>query len=218
MSATATPFDAALRQYLLAVGVRESPAQVRLREATASDRLAIMQITPEQGAFMALLVELMGVRRYLEIGVYTGYSTLSVAQAMGPEGRITALDVSEEWTRIAWQHWTAAGLAHKIDLRLVPALDSLAHLRRDPGPSSYDLAFIDADKVNYPAYYEVCLELVRPGGLVAIDNAFMMGRVLEAKEPGPAAIDRVNRSIRDDARVSIAMLPLGDGLMLARKR
>ena len=218
MSATATPFSDALRQYLLTVGVRESPALIRLREETASDRLAIMQITPEQGAFMALLVELMGVKRYLEIGVYTGYSALSVAQALPADGRVTALDVSQEWTAIARRHWAAAGLAHKIDLRLAPALESLAALRRDPGPASYDLAFIDADKENYPAYYEACLDLVRPGGLIAVDNAFMMGRVLEAREPGAAAIDRLNRLIRDDARVSIAMLPLGDGLMLARKR
>lgn len=210
----------ALQAYVLAAGVREAPVLARLRAETAELPLAVMQISPEQGAFMALLVELLGVERYLEVGVFTGYSALWVALAMPATGRVTALDISEEWTRVARRYWAEAGVAERIDLRLGDAVEGLDRLLAEGARQSYDFAFLDAEKTDYEAYYERTIELVRPGGLIAIDNAFQSGRVAEGgrRSASTEAVDRLNRRIHADARVSIALLPVGDGLMLCRKR
>jgi len=220
MASRPTATDARFRDYVLQVGVREPEALARLREETRALPLAGMQIGPEQGALMALLVELLPVRRYLEVGVFTGYSSLAVALAMPSEGRITALDVSEEWTSVARRHWAEAGVAERIDLRLGPALDSLDRLLADGRAGTYDMAFVDADKTNYPAYYERALTLVRTGGLVCVDNTFGMGGILEPQRYSAevATIDALNRRIHADERVTLCQLPIGDGLTLCRKR
>ena len=220
MSAHPTTLTNALHDYLQAHGVRESDAMRRLREETAGHELAMMQISPEQGALMALLAELTGARRALEVGVFTGYSALAVAQAMGAEGRLTALDVSEDYTRIARRFWAEAGVAERIDLRLGDARESLAALRAEGLDGAYDFAFIDADKSGYDVYYEQCLALVRPGGLILIDNTFHMGQIAERERWGENApvVDALNRKIEGDQRVTMVMLPLGDGLTICRKR
>ena len=220
MSARPTALTDALHDYLLAHGVRETEVMRRLRAETARHEWAVMQISPEQGALMALLVELSGARRALEIGVFTGYSALVVAQAMGPEGRLTALDVNANYAATARRFWAEAGLAERIELRLGDARESLAALRAEGREGVYDFAFIDADKSGYDAYYEHCLALLRPGGLVLIDNSFHMGQVAERERwsENTHVVDALNKKIRDDARVTIAMLPLGDGLTLCRKR
>ncbi len=192
----------------------------RLREETARHQMALMQISPEQGALMALLVELTGARRALEVGVFTGYSALAVAQAMGADGRLTALDISADYTKIAQRFWAEAGLAERIDLRLGDARESLAALRAEGLDGAYDFAFIDADKSGYDTYYEHCLALVRPGGLILIDNTFHMGQMAEPERWGDNApvVDALNRKITADERVTMVMLPVGDGLTLCRKR
>ena len=218
MSNRPTELTAALHDYLLAHGVREPAPLAALRAETAGHEWAIMQISPEQGALMALLVELLDVRSYLEIGVFTGYSALAVALSMAPDGRVTALDNNAEWTDVARRHWAAAGVAARIELRLGDACDSLAALLAEG--RAYDFAFIDADKAGYDRYYKACLELVRPGGLIAIDNAFHLGQVADPAlytEATPV-VDALNKKIKADPRVSIAMLPIGDGLTLCRKR
>jgi caffeoyl-CoA O-methyltransferase len=179
-----------------------------------------MQISPEQGQFMALLVELTGVRRALEVGTFTGYSSLSVALAMPPEGRMIACDVSEEYTGIARRYWARAGVADKIDLRLAPALKTLDGLLADGRAGGFDLAFIDADKPSYLGYYERCLQLLRPGGLLLIDNVLWGGEVADpaVKDEDTVAIRALNDRVAGDDRVTLSMLPLGDGLTLARKR
>ncbi|MCG8691761.1 MAG: class I SAM-dependent methyltransferase [Minwuiales bacterium] len=209
-----------LHAYMLEVGVREPDILARLRAETEPLPLSIMQISPDQGAFMAMLVKLLDMRRILEIGVFTGYSSLAMALALPDDGRITALDVSEEWTAIARRYWREAGVADKIDLQLAPALDSLDSLLEQGEAETYDFAFIDADKENYPHYYERSLQLVRPGGLIAIDNAFHLGRVVDPARGNAETpvIDRLNRAIRDDDRVDIAMTPIGDGIMFCRRR
>ena len=220
MSARPTALTDALHDYLLAHGVRETETMRRLRAETAGHEWAVMQISPEQGALMALLVELSGARRALEVGVFTGYSALVVAQAMGPEGRLTALDINADYAGTARRFWAEAGLAERIELRLGDARESLAALRAEGREGAYDFAFIDADKSGYDAYYEHCLALLRPGGLVLIDNSFHMGQVAERERwsENTHVVDALNKKIRDDARVTIAMLPLGDGLTLCRKR
>ena len=192
----------------------------RLREETARHQMALMQISPEQGALMALLVELTGARRALEVGVFTGYSALAVAQAMGVDGRLTALDISADYTKIAQRFWAEAGLAERIDLRLGDARESLAALHAEGLDGAYDFAFIDADKSGYDTYYEHCLALVRPGGLILIDNTFHMGQIAEPERWGDNApvVDALNRKIKADERVTMVMLPIGDGLTLCRKR
>ena len=215
-----TELTTALHDYVLAHGFREDDILARLRKETASHEWAIMQITPEHGAFMAILAELIGAKRYLEIGVFTGYSSLSVALAMGIEGHVTALDSNETYTDTAKRYWREAGLEKNIELRLGDARTSLADLIADGQVASYDFAFIDADKSSYDAYYEACLELLRPGGLIALDNMFHLGRVSARdkwSEDTPA-IDALNRKIKTDDRVSISMVPIGDGLTLCRKR
>lgn len=219
MSRSTLAVDDRLLDYLRTVSVREPAMLARLREETAALPSAAMQISPEQGQFMALLARLTGARRYLEIGTFTGYSALAVVLAMPPDGRAVALDVSEEWTAVARRYWREAGVDGRIDLRLAPAAESLEALRAaDTEP--FDLAFIDADKTGYEAYYEHALALVRPGGLVMIDNVLWGGRVAdpEAGDADTVALRELNARLADDARVDLAMLPVGDGLTLARRR
>lgn len=209
-----------LHRYLVEVGTREPEIMARLREETQSLPLAVMQIPPDQAAFMALLVQLTAARRILEIGVFTGYSSLAMALAMPADGRITALDNSEEWTAVARRYWREAGVADRIDLHLEDAVESLERLLDEGAAGTFDLVFIDADKDNYPVYYEKSLALMRPGGLIAIDNAFHMGRVVSTdnRSPETEIIDQLNRAIQKDERVDIAFTPIGDGLLLCRKR
>ena len=220
MSARPTVLTDALHDYLLAHGVRETPIMRRLREETAHHELARMQISPEQGALMALLVESIGAKRALEIGVFTGYSALVVADAMGAEGRLTALDINADYTESARRFWAEAGVAERIELRLGDARESLAELRAEGLDSTYDFAFIDADKSGYDIYYEQCLALVRPGGLILIDNSFHMGQIAEPERWGEYAhvVDALNKRIKDDEQVTMVLLPVGDGLTICRKR
>jgi predicted O-methyltransferase YrrM len=206
--------------YLRSVGLREDADLAALREETARHPDAEMQISPEQGAFMGLLVRLLGARKTLEVGVFTGYSSMVVAKAMGPEGRVLALDVSEEFTAVARRHWAKAGIADRIELRLRPAAESLQELVAAGGGATFDFAFIDADKVNYDTYYEYALKLVRRGGLIAIDNVLWDGKVIDPsdKTASTVAIRELNRKVHGDERVDAVLLPIGDGLTLALKR
>jgi predicted O-methyltransferase YrrM len=200
--------------------VREHPVLRELREETARLPMALMQIGPDQGQLMALLVKLAGAKRCLEIGVFTGYSALSVALALPPEGRIVACDVSEEWTAIARRYWEKAGVAGKIDLRLGRALTTLDALRSQGGDGGFDFAFIDADKGNYLAYYERCLALTRKGGLIAVDNTLWSGEVADPKnsKADTVSLRLFNDALHRDERIELSMLPVGDGLTLALKR
>ena len=206
--------------YIRDVTVREPKILARLRAATAPMEMSMMQISPEQGQFMALLAELIGARRYLEIGTFTGYSALAVALVLPPDGKVVACDVSEKWTAIARKYWAEAKLAHMIELKLAPALQTLDELLGDGQADTFDFAFIDADKVNYDNYYERALKLVRPGGLIAIDNVLWEGAVADPakNDADTAALKGLNRKLHGDARVTLSMLPIGDGLTLARRR
>ncbi|MEK6209166.1 MAG: class I SAM-dependent methyltransferase [Pseudomonadota bacterium] len=208
-----------LYAYLFEHSVREPDILRRLREETARDSMARMQIAPEQGQLMQLLVRLMGARRYLEVGVFTGYSSLAVALALPAEGRIVACDVSDTWTKVARRYWAEAGVAEKIDLRLAPALQTLDGLIAGGAAGSFDFAFIDADKTSYRAYYERALTLIRVGGLIAVDNTLWEGRVADpkARDADTQAIRDFNRHLRDDRRVHLCLVPIGDGLSLALK-
>ena len=208
-----------LYQYVLDVSLREPAVLRRLREETAAHPRATMQISPEQGQFMALLVRLMGARKTLEVGVFTGYSALSVALALPPEGRIVACDVSEEYTAVARRYWHEAGVEDKIDLRLAPALETLDALLADGHAGTFDFGFIDADKQNYVAYYERALSLLRPGGLLAIDNVLWGGDVADPSITNETvtAIRALNARLRHDTRIRLSLLPVGDGLTLALK-
>jgi predicted O-methyltransferase YrrM len=216
MTNKTVPLDDALHAYLLSVSLREPDLLRRLREETAGHPLARMQIAPEQGQFMALLVRLMGARRCLEIGVFTGYSSLAIALALPSNGLVVACDVSDEWTRIARRYWAEAGVADRIDLRLAPALETLDLLIATGEIGTFDFAFIDADKTNYMAYYERCLRLVRPGGLIAVDNTLWSGKVADPanREPDTSALRSFNLLISEDQRVAISLVPIGDGLTL----
>jgi caffeoyl-CoA O-methyltransferase len=209
-----------LYRYLVEHSVREHPVLAELRAVTAKEEHAGMQIGPDQGQFMALLAKLIGARRCIEVGVFTGYSSLAVALALPDDGRIVACDISETWTDIARRHWEKAGVAHKIDLRLAAATRTLDALLAEGGEGRYDFAFIDADKGNYLAYYERCLRLLRPGGLIAADNTLWSGDVADPAntKPDTVALRAFNDTLHRDERVDLAMLPLGDGLTLARKR
>ncbi|MCI0683035.1 MAG: class I SAM-dependent methyltransferase [Gemmataceae bacterium] len=209
----------AVERYVFDQCARETPLQRQLRAETAGLPGSQMQIGPDQGALLAMLVRLMGARRALEIGVYTGYSALAVAAALPEDGKLVACDVSVEWTSIARRYWEQAGLASRIELRLGPALATLDVLLREGAADSFDLAFIDADKREYDAYYESCLRLVRPGGLIAIDNVLWGGAVADAGETDPetAAIRALNTKVRDDPRVECCLLTVGDGVMLVRR-
>ncbi len=220
MSYRPTPLTEDLHRYLLEVSLREPALLARLRDETARRGDAGMQISPEQGQFMALLIELTGAKRVLEIGTFTGYSALSMALALPPDGRIIACDVEPETTAVAQRYWAEAGVAEKIDLRLAPALDTLDGLLVAGAAESFDFAFIDADKENYVAYYERCLALLRQGGLLAIDNVLWNGAVANpaARDPDTEAIRALNLRLREDPRISLSMVPISDGLSLARKR
>lgn len=220
MSRRTIPLTDTLHEYLLSVSLRESAALRALRDETAADPSANMQIAPEQGQFMALLVQLMGARRCLEIGVFTGYSSLVTALALPDDGRIIACDVSEDWTRIGREHWAKAGVTHKIDLRLAPALETLDALIASGLTGSFDFCFIDADKTNYRGYYQRALQLLRVGGLIAIDNTLWSGKVAEPDntEPDTVALRELNAFLKTDQRVKLSLLPIGDGLTLALKK
>jgi predicted O-methyltransferase YrrM len=220
MSRVTLSLGGALYDYMLDMGVREDEVQRRLREETGALEMAHMQISPEQGALMAMLIRVLGARRALEIGVFTGYSTLSVAKALPEDGRVVACDISEEWTAIARRYWQQAGVAHKIDLRLSPALETLDALLTDGAQGSFDFAFIDADKGGYLEYYERCLQLLRPGGLIAVDNVLWGGKVVDVDdtEEDTQAIREFNAVLRDDNRIDVSLVPIGDGVTLARKR
>ncbi|HEX3652198.1 MAG TPA: class I SAM-dependent methyltransferase [Rhizomicrobium sp.] len=213
------PASDALFDYIVRVGAREHPLLRRCREETARHPHSGMQIGPDQGAVMALLAQLIGARRYLEIGTFTGYSALAVALALPPEGRLVCCDVSKEYTDLARGYWQEAGVASKVDLRVGPAAATLDRMIAE-NEQPFDFAFIDADKPGYDAYYERALKLVRTGGLIALDNMLWSGDVANAEimDVNTAAIRALNQKIHDDPRVDMAMLALGDGVMLARKR
>lgn len=209
-----------LHAYLLTTGVREPDVARRLREATQSLEMARMQISPEQGQFMAFFVATMGVRRALEVGTFTGYSALRVAQALPADGLLVCCDISDAWTSIGRPYWDEAGVADRIDLRLAPAGDTLQALRDDGHEGTFDFCFLDADKTGYAAYVEHAHALLRVGGVVAIDNVLWSGRVLPGgdDEPDTVALRALNAALVDDDRWDLSMLPIGDGLTLLRKR
>jgi caffeoyl-CoA O-methyltransferase len=219
MARRSLELDDRLYDYLLKFGARESELLKELRAETAKLSGAGMQIGPDQGAFMAMLVELIGARRALEIGTFTGYSSLCVAGALPADGKLICCDVSDEYTKIARNYWRRAGLESKIELRIGPALGTLDALIAANAPA-FDFVFIDADKTNYGNYYDRALQLVRPGGLIAIDNVLWSGAVADPKEndDDTRAIRALNESIRNDERVTLSLVPIGDGLTLARKR
>jgi predicted O-methyltransferase YrrM len=212
--------DDRLHAYLLAVSLREPEVLAKLRAETARHALSGMQISPEQGQLMAFLVEALGVRRALEVGVFTGYSSTIVALAMPPDGRLVACDVSEEFTNVARRYWREAGVEDRIDLRLGPALDTLGTLIEQGASGSFDFAFVDADKENYLGYYEHCLTLLRVGGVIAFDNVLWSGRVADPNDQSEStkAIRALNEKIHGDERVTISLVPIGDGVLLAKKR
>jgi predicted O-methyltransferase YrrM len=212
--------DDALNDYIQRVGVREHPALAALRARTAPLPNHRMQISPDEGAFLQMLVRVLPARRILEVGTFTGYSSTAMALAQDADGRIVCCDVSQEWTDIAREAWVDAGVADRIELRLAPAVETLDALLADGGGSSFDLAFIDADKTNYDNYYERALRLVRPGGLIAIDNVLWGGRVVDASDhdADTEAIRALNEKIAVDERVDVAMTPVADGVTLARIR
>lgn len=207
-------------QYLLKNSLREPEVLEKLREQTHKMSMAQMQISPEQGQFMRLLIEMMQAKKTLEIGVFTGYSTLSVALGLPENGKIVACDINIEWTKIAKKFWEMAGVTNKIDLRLAPALETLQSLIDQGEANTFDFSFIDADKANYDAYYEMSLTLLRPGGVIAIDNVLWDGDVADPNnhEKNTVAIRELNSKVHHDERVSMSMLPIGDGLTLARKK
>jgi predicted O-methyltransferase YrrM len=209
-----------IHHYLVEHSVREPEVLARLRAATTSLPQAQMQIGPEQGQLMALLARLVGAKRCIEIGVFTGYSSLAVALALPQDGRILACDVSEEWTAIARRFWREAGVDHKIELKLQPATRTLEQLLAAGEAGRYDFAFIDADKPAYDTYYELLLQLLRPGGLIALDNTLWSGHVANPKDrdPNTIALRALNDKLHRDERIDLSLLPVGDGLTLARKR
>jgi caffeoyl-CoA O-methyltransferase len=218
MSRRTLNLDDTVYGYLLGHSLREHPEQTALREATRTHPHAGMQISPEQGQFMALLVKLIGARRTIEIGTFTGYSALTVALALPADGKVLACDISAEYTSIGKPFWQRAGVADKIELVIAPATETL-DARIAAGESGrHDFAFIDADKTGYDAYYERCLQLVRAGGLIAIDNTLWGGDVAKpAEDDDTRALQALNGKLHHDARVDMAMLPIGDGLTLVRK-
>lgn len=227
MEKTEIRFSPELRDYVRS-SLREPDVLKRLREETASDPHAIMQIPPEQGQFMSFLVKALGVRKALEIGTYTGYSALTVALALPEDGRIVACDINEGWAEIGRRYWKEAGVEHKIDFRFGKALRTLDGLIKAGESGSFDFVFIDADKINYDQYYERSLRLLRPGGVIAIDNVLLFGSVVDASvldadlrsrisDADIDAMRKLNEKVRTDPRVEETMLPLADGLTLVRK-
>jgi predicted O-methyltransferase YrrM len=220
MTTRTLTLDDRLYDYLLSCSLRETDEMRELRAVTAEMTMSRMQIAPEQGQFMALLVELIGATRIVEIGTFTGYSALCMARAMPETGRLLCCDISEEWTAIARQFWVRAGVAERIDLRIAPALQTLDGLLATDAEGSFDIAFIDADKANYPAYFERCLALVRNGGLLLFDNTLWSGAVADPADVSEdtLGIRQLNDLLHTDKRVTISLVPIGDGLTLARKR
>ncbi|WP_245915984.1 class I SAM-dependent methyltransferase [Merismopedia glauca] len=219
MSNKSIGLDSKLYNYLLSVSLREPEILQQLRQETANHPYANMQIAPEQGQFMALLVQLLGAKKTIEVGTFTGYSALAVALALPPNGQVIACDVSAEFTAIARRYWQLAGVDGKIDLRLAPALETLDELLANELAGSFDFAFIDADKENYQAYYERCLKLVRVGGLIAVDNVLWDGQVADnnIQDSSTISIRDFNYQLHNDRRVTISLIPIADGLTLALK-
>lgn len=209
-----------LYDYLQSVSLREPEILTQLRQETAQHPMGRMQIAPEQGQFIALLVQLMGAKKTLELGVFTGYSSLAVALALPPEGKVVACDVSEEYTAIARRYWQQAGVADKIDLHIAPALETLERLLAAGQAGTFDFAFIDADKSNNEGYYSLSLQLVRPGGVIAIDNVLWSGRVADpqVQDNRTNKIRALNQKLHQDLRVTLSLVPIADGLTLALKR
>ena len=207
-----------LYNYMLSISLREPDVLRELRDETAQDENANMQISPEQGQFMGLLVKLLGAKQTIDLGVYTGYSSLCIGLALPSDGRVIACDINREWTDIARRYWRKAGVEDKIELRLAPAQHTLEDLL-EQGVDIFDFAFIDADKKNYDMYYEYCLQLIRPGGLIAIDNVLWGGAVADAavNDADTVAIRNLNQKIHTDSRVDISLVPIADGLALVRK-
>ena len=220
MSTQPLNLSESLYNYLLSVSLRESELLRQLRHETAQHAMGQMQIAPEQGQFMALLVQLIGATKALEIGVFTGYSSLSVAVALPDNGTLIACDVNTDYTAIAQRYWHKAEVAHKIDLRIAPALETLDQLLADGQANSFDFIFIDADKSNYDNYYERSLQLVRPGGLMVIDNVLWSGRVANVQDTQrrTQTIRELNKKIHHDHRITLSMLPVADGLTLVMKK
>jgi caffeoyl-CoA O-methyltransferase len=212
--------DPAVIDYVLRTSVREADITARLRKETANHPKSNFQIPPEQAQLLQLLIRMTGARRVIEVGVFTGYSSLAMALALPPDGRITACDISDEYTRTARRYWAEAGVAGKIDLRIAPAQETLDRLIASGDSGIFDFAFIDADKTGYSGYYEQCLKLIRTGGVIALDNMLSRGRVLDnsIQDPDVAALRQMNEFIHRDERVDALLLPLGDGLTLAVKR
>ena len=219
MSNKTLSLNNSLYEYILSVSLREPEVLARLRAETLQQPMSMMLSAPEQGQFLALLAQLIGARKCLEVGVYTGYSTLWVALALPRDGSVLACDVSEKWTAIARRYWEEAGVAERIDLQLAPALETLDRLLAADQAGSFDFAFIDADKENYPYYYERTLQLLRPGGLMVIDNTLWSGAVADTsrQDPETCAIRALNDLVHADDRVQMSLLPVADGLTLARK-
>ena len=219
MSNRTLTIDDRVYDYLLSVSLRESDLLKQLREETTGIEYSEMQIAPEQGQFMSLLVRLIGARRALEVGTYTGYSSICIATALPADGELVCCDDSEEWTAIANKYWQQAGLEDRIDFRLGDAGASLQQLVDQGGTGTFDFIFIDADKQNYPRYYELSLQLLRDGGLLAVDNTLWSGQVADPEdmEPATRAIRRFNEQLKADERVDISLVPIGDGLTLVRK-
>jgi len=220
MTARTLNLDDALYRYLQDVSLRETPLLRRLRDETQALPMARWQVAPEQGQFLALLVRLTGAKRLLEVGTFTGYSALCMAAALPDDGSLICCDIPGSYNATALRYWQEAGVGPRIDLRLAPALETLASIEREGLAGTFDLIFIDADKANYPAYLECALRLLRTGGLALFDNTLWSGRVLEAnpESEDTRAIQALNLALKDDSRVDLSLLPLGDGLTLCRKR
>ena len=220
MSRKTLPLDDRLSDYLLSVGVREPEAARALREETAGRPESNMQIAPEQGQFLDFLIRALGVRRAIEVGVYTGYSALITALALPADGELIACDINPEWTAIGQRYWRQAGVSDRIRLHLRPALDTLNALIGAGESGRFDFAFIDADKEGYPDYFEACLKLMRPGGVIAVDNTLWSGHVADpaVQDADTAALRAFNAALRADSRVDLCLLPIADGLTLLRKR
>ena len=220
MSFKSTPFDEALQEFTIRNAVSESDVLARLREETTRHPMAEMQISSLQGAFMAVLVKALGAKRIIEVGTFTGYSSIAMAEAMGPDGRIVALDVSEEYTDVARRYWKEAGLADQIDLRIGPAAESLAAMIDAGESGSYDLVFVDADKEQYPVYFDRCFELVRPGGVILLDNMFRSGQIVDEDdtEAGVVAIRQLYAKLKSSTEIDYTVIPIADGLGIVHKR
>ena len=220
MSSSVLPYSIELRNYLWEKGLDENPVLKRLREETENHPFALMQICPEQGALMANLVRLISAKKAIEVGTFTGYSALAVALALPEDGYLLACDISEEFTSIGKPYWEEAGVSENIDLQIAPAIETLKSKIEDGESNTYDFAFIDADKINYLIYYELCLDLIRSGGVIAIDNVLWGGSVIDSArtDEDTKAIREINDFLVSDKRVYISMIPVGDGVTLAVKK